>query len=222
MNLLSTSTFRSGTLNRKRVALGLAGVAIILRMGSDWIFPKGGPLYYQGIQAGLLLLAVLCLWPRLDTVFLTGGRFKSSIREGLLAVPISLVAGLAVSWFLFGGPKWPTLAQAAIVIGNNLFFPMVEELEFRGFFLSWTLERGVSPSLAIWLVAVMHLVAHMHLFWQHNWILAGTTLLLFVWFGSLTVRTRNLWGAFVAHASANIFMFLPTIGSGIDIGRPGK
>ena len=213
---------RNRTLNRKCIAFTLAGVAIILRMASDWIFPEGGPLYYQGIQTGFLVLAVIFLWPRLDTIFLRGGRTKNSIREGLLAIPFGFMAGMAVAWLQFGGPQWPTFTQAAIVIGNNLFFPIVEELEFRGFFLSWMLEKRVTPVLAIWLVATVHLLAHMHLFWQHNWIMAVGALLLFVWFGSLTVRTRSLWGAFVAHASANIFLFLPTIGSGIDISRLNK
>ena len=186
---------------RKRVAFGLAGAAIILRMASDWIFPNGGPLYYQAIQAGLLLLAIILLWQQLET---------------------GIIGGLAIAWTRFGGVQWPTLAQAAILIGNNLFFPVVEELEFRGFFLSWMLEKRVSAGYAVWLVAGIHLLAHIHLFLQHNYTMVVVTLLVFVWYGFITVRTRSLWGAVIAHASVNIFGFLPSAGSGTDIMRTNQ
>jgi membrane protease YdiL (CAAX protease family) len=207
---------------RKRVAFGLAGAAIILRMASDWIFPNGGPLYYQAIQAGLLLLAIILLWQQLETVFLKGGNVKSSVLAGLLAIPFGIIGGLAIAWTRFGGVQWPTLAQAAILIGNNLFFPVVEELEFRGFFLSWMLEKRVSSGYAVWLVAGIHLLAHIHLFLQHNYTMVVITLLVFVWYGFITVRTRSLWGAVIAHASVNIFGFLPSAGSGTDIMRTNQ
>jgi len=114
------------------------------------------------------------------------------------------------------------LAQAAILIGNNLFFPVVEELEFRGFFLSWMLEKRVSAGYAVWLVAGIHLLAHIHLFLQHNYTMVVVTLLVFVWYGFITVRTRSLWGAVIAHASVNIFGFLPSAGSGTDIMRTNQ
>jgi len=204
---------------RKRAAFGFAGVAIVLRMASDWIFPNGGPLYYQAIQAGLLLAAIILIWQQLETIFLKGGNIKSSVREGLLAIPFGIIGGLAIAWTLFGGPQWPTLTQAAILIGNNLFFPVVEELEFRGFFLSWMLEKRVSPGYAVWLVAVIHLLAHIHLFLQGNYVMAAVTLAVFVWYGYTTIRTRSLWGALIAHAAVNIFGFLPSAGSGTDIMR---
>jgi membrane protease YdiL (CAAX protease family) len=207
---------------RKRAAFGLAGVAIVLRMASDWLFPNGGPLYYQAIQAGLLLLAILLLWQQLKTIFLTGGDVKRSVRSGLLAIPFGIIGGLVIAWVRFGGPQWPTLAQAAALIGNNLFFPVVEELEFRGFFLSWMLEKRISPGYAVWLVAGIHLLAHIHLFWQHNYLMAAVTLGVFVWYGFITVRTRSLWGALIAHAGVNIFGFLPSAGSGTDIMRANR
>jgi membrane protease YdiL (CAAX protease family) len=48
------------------------------------------------------------------------------------------------------------------------------------------------------------------------------TLLVFVWYGFITVRTRSLWGAVIAHASVNIFGFLPSAGSGTDIMRTNQ
>lgn len=208
------------SIPRTTVAFSLAAVAILLRMISDWLFATGGPLPYQLLQATLLLLALPILWPRLDIVFLRAGQPARAIREGALAIPLALLGGLALAYMRFGGPQWPTFNNAMVMIANNLFFPVVEELEFRGFFLAWLLGRKMSPALAVWLTAIVHLFAHVHLFWQGNFLMAGITLLVFVWYGWLTLRTRSLWGAFVAHASVNIFGFLPTAGSGLDIMRP--
>jgi membrane protease YdiL (CAAX protease family) len=201
------------------VAFGIAAIAILLRMLSDWLFATGGPLSYQLLQVVLLLLALLILRPRLEIVFLRTGQTKQSIRDGALAIPLAFLGGLIFAYMRFGRPQWPTFNNAMVMIANNLFFPVVEELEFRGFFLAWLLGRKISPTLAVWLTAIMHLFAHVHLFWQGNFLMVCITLLVFVWYGWLTLRTRSLWGAFVAHTSVNIFSFLPTTGSGIDIMR---
>jgi membrane protease YdiL (CAAX protease family) len=212
----------SNNLARKRIAFGLAWIAIILRMASDWIFPGGGPLYYQLIQAFFLLLAIAFLWHELEVIFLKGGNVKSSIHRGLWAIPFAIIGGLLLAYAKFGGPQLPTLAGALALIANNLFFPVVEELEFRGFFLSWLLEKRITPVYAIWLAAVVHLIAHIHLFLQGNYLMAVVTLLVFVWYGSITVKTKSLWGAMIAHSSVDIFGFLPSAGSGTDIMRTGN
>ncbi len=207
-------TVRAKTAGRERLAFGLAAIAILLRLASDWVFPAGGPFGYQLLQAVLLLLAVIALSPHLEVIFLRNGNARGSIREGLLAVPLGLLMGLGLSWLRFGGLHGPTFDQAVGVVANNLFFPAVEELEFRGFMLAWLVSRKTPPVIAIWLVAILHVLAHPHYIWQGSYLNLATALLLFAWFGWLTLRTRSLWGAYVAHAASNIFLFLPVIGSG--------
>lgn len=90
-------------------------------------------------------------------------------------------------------------------------------MEFRGFFLGCLISRKPSPALAVGIVSIAHLLAHPHYFWQGNWLTVATLLpLLLLWFGWLTLRTRSLWGAYVAHASFNIFAFLPMLGAGVS------
>ena len=55
---------------REKVSFSLAGIAVLLRMASDWLFPNGGPLWYQIVQAIFLGLALVGLWPRLEVVYL--------------------------------------------------------------------------------------------------------------------------------------------------------
>ncbi len=61
---------------RNSMSFGLAGLAILLRIASDWLFPGGGPLPYQMLQAVLLIAALGVLHPNLDGVFLRGGRVR--------------------------------------------------------------------------------------------------------------------------------------------------
>ena len=195
--------------HREVAAFTLAGLAILLRMASDWLFAQGGPLWYQGIQAALLVIAIALIGPRLDLIFLKGGNNRASIREGLLAVPLGLAFGLLGAFALYGGLTLPSLDTAAVVIGNNLFFPAVEELEFRGFMLAWLLHRKISPGIAIALTAIVHVVAHPHWAWSGQYYMLVISLAVFLWYGSIVVRTHSLWGAYVAHASFNILGFLP-------------
>lgn len=207
---METRSVRMGSTYREPVAFTVAGIAILLRLASDWLFAQGGPFWYQSIQAVLLIVAIALIWPRLDKVFLKSGDNKASIREGLIAIPLGLAFGLLGAFAIYHDLTLPSLDQALVVIGNNLFFPAVEELEFRGFMLAWLLSRKVSPGIAIVIAAAVHVLAHPHWFWGGQYYMLVLSLLVFLWYGSLVVRTRSLWGAYIAHASFNIFGFLPT------------
>ncbi len=201
------------SITRETLGFVLAGIAIALRMASDWMFASGGSLLYQIAQALLLLLALIAIWSRREIVFLKGGNTRRAILEALLALPIGLILGLALAMMRYRGLQLPTLEQATVMIANNLFFPAIEELEFRGFFLGWLIQRKMAPVLAVWIVAIIHLLAHIHYFWQGNWMTIVTVFLSLLWFGWLTVRTKSLWGAYVAHALFNISAFFPVIGA---------
>jgi membrane protease YdiL (CAAX protease family) len=200
---------------REMAAFVVAGLVILLRLTSDWLFAQGGPLWYQGVQAALLVVAVLLLWPSLGRVFLKGGDNKASIKEGLIAVPLGIAFGLLGAFALYHGLTPPSTDQALTVIGNNLFFPAVEELEFRGFMLAWLLGKNVSPGKAIVITVLIHVLAHPHRAWNGQYYMLVLSLIVFLWYGSLVVRTRSLWGAYVTHASFNIFGFLPTVSHGM-------
>lgn len=201
---------------RKRIAFTLAGIAIILRMSSDWIFPHGGPLPYQLLQALLLLLALIFLRQHLDLIFLRGGQKQLAIRIGLLGIPFGLIFGLGNAWVEYGRPLWPSFIQMALLVVNNIFFTAVEELEFRGFLFSWLLRRNISPRFVILIVAILASLAHAHRFWQLDIRSIAFTIAVNVWWTWIVYRTRSLWGAWVAHATWNIFVLLPILGSGIN------
>ncbi|OGO63299.1 MAG: hypothetical protein A2Z45_03365 [Chloroflexi bacterium RBG_19FT_COMBO_55_16] len=204
------------SISRETVAFSLAGVSILLRIASDWLFSTGGPLPYQMLQAAFLLLALIALWPHLDLVYLKSGLSRRAIQEGLLALPLGFLAGMAIAWMQFGEPRWPTVAQAVRMLANNLFFPAVEELEFRGFLLAWLISRKLAPTLAVWLAAALHTFAHPHYLWDGNYLSFVSLFILLAWFGGLTLRTRSLWGAYLAHALWNISFFLPLLGAGME------
>lgn len=202
---------------RERIAFTLAGAAIILRMASDWIFPQGGPLTYQIIQAFLLLLAIIFIRQRLDLIFLRGGRIQLAIKLALLGIPLGLIFGLGDAWMEYGHPLWPSITQLIILVANNLFFPAVEELEFRGFLFSWLLRRNISPRSVILIVSILSALAHAHRFWQFDIRSIVFTISVNVWWTWIVYRTRSLWGAWIAHATWNISVLLPVLGSKVNI-----
>ena len=79
---------------REVLAFSLGGIAILLRMASDWLFPQGGPLPYQMLQVAFLIMAVVAIWPRLDMIFLRGGDDKKSLKYGLVVAPLGIAFGL--------------------------------------------------------------------------------------------------------------------------------
>ena len=200
--------------SREKIGFGLGWVAILLRLASDWIFSSGGPLAYQLLQAAFLALGIACLWPNVHAVFLTNGRHLPSIREGLVALPVGLVLGTVTAYTRFGALQWPTIGQTIAPIADNVFFTAVEELEFRGFLLALLLRLGVRSPTAVWLQAIVHTLAHTHRLWQGYYLSLVGTLLITMWLGSLALRTRSLWGPWVAHLSWNVAILLPELGTG--------
>ena len=194
--------------------LGLA--ALGLRLLSDWFFPAGGPLWYQILQCALLITALPFL-PRLDEVFLSGGLLSASIRLGFLGIPLGLFFGLGDAFMEYGHPSWPSFLQTLGPIINNLFFSAVEELEFRGFLLSFLLKLRIHVRAAFTFTVLMALVAHAHRLWHPDLRALAFTLALNAWWTWLVLRTRSLFGAWVAHASWNIFVVLPELGRGGNI-----
>lgn len=93
--------------------------------------------------------------------------------------------------------------------------PPVEELAFRGFVLAWLRAWRLPAQTAIGLTALLHLAAHPHWFWAANLVLIGLSLGLFVRSGRITLGTRSLVGACVAHSALNLRWFSALLVAGL-------
>lgn len=207
----------SHTMSKTQIAYLLAGIAIGLRLASDWIFRQGGPFSYQLVQAFFLLLAIAFLAPQWHEVFLAKGRFRSALKIALWAAPIGLLMGIGDAILSYGRLYWPSWNQIILPIANNLFFPAVEELEFRGFALSWLFKKKIGKPLVIALIVTISSLAHAHRFWVIDlraWFFVIALNLFWTW---LVARTQCLWGGYIAHSLWNIFVGLPLYGLGINI-----
>ena len=78
------------------------------------------------------------------------------------------------------------------------------------------MSKKVPIPLAIAGTAVVHVLAHAHWVLQGEYAMVAIGLAMFLWLGYITATTRSIWGAYVAHASWNIFGFLPLIASGYN------
>lgn len=199
-----------------KLGYGLGGCAIVLRLVSDFVFSSGGPLWFQLIQAALLVAAVFVMRNHLSRIYLTGGNNKPGVRMALSVVPIALALSIGFALFRYGTIILPSAQTWIILVGNNLFFPLVEELEFRGYLLSAFTTAGLNGKWANLLVASIHTFAHAHYFFQGNITSIVLTFAIFLWLGNIVLKTRSLLGAWVGHASYNIILFTFLIGFGYN------
>ncbi|MFQ6104013.1 MAG: CPBP family intramembrane glutamic endopeptidase [Candidatus Glassbacteria bacterium] len=205
------------TSKRERLAFIFAAFAIILRMASDWIFATGGPLPYQLLQAFFLFISILILRHDLEVIYLRGGQIRLSIKWGLLAIPLGFIFGLGDAFLSYGRPLWPDLPEFCFMAANNVFFSAVEELEFRGFLLLWLMRKKISPTLIILIVALVASLAHSHRFLEFDIRSIVITIAVNAYWTWIVYRTRCIWGAWVAHATWNIFVLLPILGTSNNI-----
>lgn len=199
---------------RTRLGYSLGGCAIALRLLSDWVFPSGGPLWYQLVQGALLAAAVIIMRHDLSKIYLKGGDDRRGVYMALMFLPFGLILGILYSLMLYGSVVLPDAQAWILMVGNNLFFPLVEELEFRGYFLSAVTTSGVNGGWANLLQATIHTFAHAHYFFEGNTANILLTFVVFLWLGFIVLKTKSLLGAWIGHASYNIALFTFLIGSG--------
>ena len=199
---------------RTKLGYSLGGSAIALRLLSDWIFPLGGPLWYQLVQGVLLAVGVIVMRRDLSKIFLKGGDDRRGVYMALMFLPFGVILGIGYSLMLYGSVVLPSAQAWISMVGNNLFFPLVEEFEFRGYFLSGVTTSGVSGGWANLLQAAIHTFAHTHYFFQGNFASILLTFVVFLWLGFIVLRTKSLLGAWIGHALYNIALFTFLIGSG--------
>ena len=131
------------------------------------------------------------------------------------AIPVLLEAVLVLP-FKVGGLEFPEgmfrsffQPMMDLLLANPVatFFtvvvmaPLTEEFFFRGLLLSG-FERRYGPARAVAFSTILFCLAH------GNPVQVPATLLLGVYLGWLTVRTRSLWPAVLAHALNNLVGFL--------------
>ncbi len=95
-----------------------------------------------------------------------------------------------------------------LVVANNLFYPLVEEIEFRGFFLGFLKMRGLRSGLSVLAQASLFLLAHHKYIWQQNWVSFIVVFVSALIFGFGTIRSRTILGAYIVHAASNILIFV--------------
>lgn len=200
---------------RTNLAFALGWAAVVLRFAGEWMFPGDGPFALLVAQAALLAAGVAFLWRSLGSIFLRGGNHAAGIREGLLALPIGLLLGAVTAYAASGALDWLSPDRLAAPLVGNLLFTAIEEVEFRGFLLALLLRLGLRPSTAVGAQALIHTLAHGGRVLGGYYISLLVTLVMTLWFGSITLRSRSLWGAWIAHLSWNMAIVLPQAGAGL-------
>ncbi|MCU1545260.1 MAG: hypothetical protein JWP30_360, partial [Homoserinimonas sp.] len=86
----------------------------------------------------------------------------------------------------------------AAILAPVVIAPVVEELFFRGM-----LQRAVSASKLVAVLASSAIFALIHLASGYSWVATLSTFIVGFAFGSLAARTGRLGGPIIAHATFN-------------------
>jgi membrane protease YdiL (CAAX protease family) len=169
-------------------------------------------------MAALELVVLRLARGRLAELWVTRRRLLPALLAGLLTWPLSLAFALAYALHRLGHFAWMPLSEYPSTIGNALFFPLTEELLFRGLLLSLLVAWGVRPWAANLLAATLFVLAHPRYLLvipgysgptrPDVW-LAAMVLAVGLLAGAVALRYRNVWGAVVVHAGANFLIFVP-------------
>lgn len=165
----------------------------------------------------LLPLAFTRLYCRrsLSHIGLGGSNLRLSITYGVLAGMLVLAAYYPVHLLYAGKRALQDLSAGAILIDVG-WYPIYEELAYRGFFLGFFADGGSSlAGSGIWMNLMQALLfVSVH----HHHISAGFHLLLIPVFlmgflnGMVFLRSRNLAGCILSHSLVNgMAMFLRAV-----------
>jgi membrane protease YdiL (CAAX protease family) len=191
---------------RSLVIMVVIGSELFLRLAYQYLSLPVDPLVYTG--AARILQTVLILYLAFN---LSGFPVRSLQREVLIGISVSLSFGalvllsdLASRLALQGG--WLQLVLARQTLSNPLgyFFvacvlgPFAEELFFRGILYSWLRER-MPAAAGIVLSALFFAGLHPGFLIQ----LIGGLL-----FATVFEWRRNIWAAFIVHATANLGIWI--------------
>ncbi|MFW9961196.1 MAG: CPBP family intramembrane glutamic endopeptidase [Candidatus Thorarchaeota archaeon] len=148
-------------------------------------------------------------------IFLSGGNLKRSVILGLVLSPVALIP-----FFALGGLGLS--ASIGLIIGwipwmlvfafSNAF---MEELMIRGLFLKkYNSLFGQTQSLV--LTSVIFAIFHQAILSYTDIIMfsafLGITFVLGLVWGYIMQNSRNIWGAVIAHAVADILLLLTVFG----------
>jgi membrane protease YdiL (CAAX protease family) len=162
-----------------------------------------------------IVIGIWLLERDFTTVFLTGGNFKKSVMLGLVLSPVALIP-----FFALGGLGLS--ASMGMIIGwipwmlvfafSNAF---MEEMMIRGLFLNkYNSLFGQTQSLV--LTSVIFAIFHQAILSYTDIIMfsafLGITFVLGLVWGYIMQKTRNIWGAVIAHAVADILLLLTVFG----------
>jgi membrane protease YdiL (CAAX protease family) len=138
------------------------------------------PVLLVGVAAPVLLEALIVLPFRVGVL-----EFPDEMYRGFLEPMIDLLLANPAATFV-----------AVVVVA-----PLTEEFFFRGLLLRG-FEQRYGGSAAIGLTTVLFSLAHL------NPVQLPATLFLGFYLGWLTLRTRSVWPAVIAHAANNLLGFL--------------
>ncbi len=134
-----------------------------------------------------------------------GLRREASTRSnelGILALGPVIVVWLAV-YLLYGG--WETSWRPASLLRDVIWFPIYEEVTYRGFFLSQVglkiLRRPLTANL---LQTAFFAGVHWHFVAQGMALRMAGVVVLGLATGLVFLKTRNLLGCITCHALANL------------------
>lgn len=160
----------------------------------------------QIVELVLILGAVYLAGASRGEFFISSENF---VKSFLFSLPILIWILLFVVFNILylNVLETPPVDFALFVIANNLFYPPVEEIEFRGFLLGFLQIAGLNSALSVLAQALLFLLAHHRYLWQQDWISFPFVFVSALVYGVGTIKSKTILGAYAVHAVNNILLF---------------
>jgi uncharacterized protein len=174
----------------------------------------------EGMIPRLIMIAItgLLLW-RIGLYKTAGLQIKGFSKSLLLGLPLTIIALLILMGSLRNAGSFLGIGTVLIYTANMLIVGLHEELLVRGFLLNSFLERWKSKRmgivLAVFLSSIIFGLMHFTNLAGNNAIptIAQAVYATFIgiFFASIFIRTRNLYGLIILHAFIDwCFYFVST------------
>ena len=162
-------------------------------------------LWEATLVVGMILFLIKLSGADLASVYLERGNLKWAMRISVLAF-VNLVASSFLIASILGNDIEAMIPTLPWIILFSLANGFMEELWFRGLFLG-KLAPILGNGAAIWLTSIWFGVMHVFAVYVSGigaLVFGILTLTLGLAFGLLMLKTKNIWGASLFHAAADV------------------
>ncbi len=172
-----------------------------------WYMSHSMVMVTQFVEFSLILGAIYFAGSYRGKFFINCRNTVKSLRYSL-PILVYIILFVVFNLLFRNISKTPSMEHVLLVIANNLFYPLVEEIEFRDFLLGFLRMSNMRLLRSVFVQSLFFLLAHHRYIWQQDWISFPFVFVSAFIYGYGTLRSETLLGAYIVHAASNIILLV--------------